>query len=275
MNKYHKHVIVSAFIGFLALSLTVPTFARAGTIVGLGAADNFAVLAGTTVTNTGPSVINGDLGLSPGSSVTGFLPGIVNGVQQIANQIALDAKEDLIAAYDRTTELTPTMTIGTELGGKTLTPGIYESASGTFEITGTLTLDAQNNPNAVFIFKTASTLVTAVSSNVVLINGAQSCNVLWQVGSSATLQTYSTFKGSILALTSVTVTTGVNVEGRVLARNGAVTLDTDTITKTSCAVPSLPNAGEGDSTPWNTIMMTGIGIVALAALMIALKKRKI
>ena len=156
-----------------------------------------------------------------------------------------------------------------------MTPGIYDSASGTFEITGTLTLDAQNDPNAVFIFKTASTLVTAVSSNVVLINGAQSCNVLWQVGSSATLQTYSTFKGNILALTSATVTTGVNVEGRVLARNGAVTLDTDTITKTTCAVPSLPNTGEGDSAPWNTIIMTGIGIVALAALIIALKKRAI
>src|SRR3989339_256860 len=215
MNKYNKNIVVSAFIGFLALGLTGATFARAATTVGLGTADNFAVLAGTTVTNTGDTVINGDLGLSPGSSVTGFLPGIVNGVEQIANEIALQAKEDLIKAYDRTTGLTPTSTIGTELGGKILTPGIYDSASGTFEITGTLTLDAQNDPNAVFIFKTASTLVTAVSSNVVLINGAQSCNVLWQVGSSATLQTYSTFKGNILALTSATVTTGVNVEGRV------------------------------------------------------------
>lgn len=276
MKIFNKHLISVTFTVGLVLSLTGSALARTETTVDLGTADDFAVLAGTTITNTGSSVINGDLGLSPGTSVTGFLPGKVNGVTQVANATALKAKEDLISAYDSAAGQTPVTTVPTELGGTTKTAGVYDSASGTFEITGTLTLDAQNDPYAVFIFKTASTLVTAVSSKVVLINGAQACNVFWQVGSSATLQTYSTFKGTIMALTSATVTTGVNVEGRVLARNGAVTLDTDTIIKATCAIPRLPETGDVGGIPWSTIGIVGIiAIIALTSLAMVLKKRKI
>lgn len=251
-----------------ALTLLAPlaVFAAPPASVNLGTADGFTVLAGTTVTNTGATVINGDLGLAPGSSVTGFEPGKVTGAQYIATSTAVQAKADLVTAYNDAAGRTPAVTVPTELGGTTKTAGVYNSLSGTFEITGTLTLDGEGDPNSVFIFQTASTLVTAVDSNVVLINGASAKNVFWQVGSSATLQTYSTFKGTILALTSITVTTGVQVEGRVLAQNGAVTLDTDTITNPTSPVPQFPDTGEtGGSAPWNIIIPAGI-VVALLAL---------
>ena len=229
LNKVSIGVLVATFILGLA-GLVI-----AATSVNLGAADNFAILAGSTITNTGSSVINGDLGLSPGTAVTGFPPGTVNGTQHVANTEAANAQAALTTAYNNAAGQTPVSTVPTELGGTTKTAGIYDSAAGTFGITGTLTLDAAGDPNAVFIFKTASTLITAGASNVVLTNGAQACNVFWQVGSSATLGTNSTFKGNILALTSATLTTGANVEGRVLARNGAVTLDTNTVTRATCA----------------------------------------
>ncbi len=136
-------------------------------------------------------------------------------------------------AYDDAVGRATTATIPVELGGTTQTPGVYDSAAGTFEITGTVTLDAKGDPNAVFIFKAASTLVTASASRVNLVNGARAANVFWQVGSSATLGTNSILRGNVLALTSITVTTGVTVDGRMLARNGAVTLDSDMITRTT------------------------------------------
>jgi hypothetical protein len=207
--------------------------------VSLGTAANFAVLAGSTVTNTGLTTINGDLGLSPGTAVTGFPPGQLNGTAQIANPVALQAKNDLDAAYDDVAGRATTATVPVELGGTTKTPGVYASPAGTFGITGTLTLDAQGDPNAVFIFKAASTLITASASNVNLINSAGSCNVYWLVGSSATLGTYSVLRGNVLALASITVTTGVTVDGRVLARTAAVTLDSDTLTRASCVAPPV------------------------------------
>jgi hypothetical protein len=216
--------------------------ASAITQVSLGTAGNFAVLAGLTVTNTGSSLITGDLGLDPGSSVTGFPPGTLIGVQHISDAVSLQAQNDLTTAYNDAAVRTPVTTVATELGGTTLTSGVYNSASGTFGITGTLTLDGQNDPNAVWVFQMESTLITASSSHVVFVRGAQACNVFWQVGSSATLGTYSSFAGNILALTSITVTTGVVIEGRTLARNAAVTLDTDTITAAVCAsVPCIPD----------------------------------
>lgn len=234
MKKINKNPIVALAIIF---TLGLAGMAMAATSVNLGTADNFAILAGSTITNTGSSVINGDLGLSPGTSATGFPPGTVNGTQHIANATAVQAKTDLTTAYNNAAGQTPVSTVPTELGGTTKTAGTYNSAGGTFGITGTLTLDAAGDPNAVFIFKTASTLITAGSSNIILANGAQACNVFWQVGSSATLGANSTFKGNILALTSATLTTGANVEGRILARNGAVTLDSNTVTKATCAIP--------------------------------------
>jgi hypothetical protein len=205
--------------------------------VGLGTADNFAVLAGQGVTNTGPTTVDGDLGTWPNPSVTGA--GLtVNGSIHAADAVAEQAQADTTVAYDDAASRTPVSTVATELGGQTLTAGVYDSSSGTFEITGPpLTLDAQGNPNAVFVFQAASTLTTASASSVNLINGATACNVFWQVGSSATLGTSSTFRGTILALASITVMTGVTIEGRALARNGAVTLDTDTISRAACAPP--------------------------------------
>src|SRR3989338_9173944 len=233
-SKVSMGVLVATFMLGLA-GLVI-----AATSVNLGTADGFAVLAGSTITNTGSSVINGDLGLSPGTAVTGFPPGTLNGTQHAADTAAANAQAALTTAYNNAAGQTPVSTVPTELGGTTKIAGIYDSAAGTFGITGTLTLDAQGDPNAVFVFKTASTLITAGSSNIVLANNAQACNVFWQIGSSATLGTNSFLKGNILALTSATLTTGANVEGRVLARNGAVTLDTNVITKSTCAVPPTP-----------------------------------
>jgi len=206
--------------------------------VPLGTAGNFAVLAGSTVTNTGSTAIGGDLGLSPGTSVTGFPPGQVSGTQHVADAVALHAKADLDSAYNDAAARPTTATVPVELGGTTKTPGVYESPAGTFGITGVLTLDAQGDPDAVFIFKAASTLITASASSVELTGGAQSSNVFWVVGSSATLGTYSILRGTIMALASITVTTGVTIDGRTLARTAAVTLDTDTIAITTVDSPA-------------------------------------
>lgn len=202
--------------------------------VGLGTAAKFAVLAGTTVTNTGPSVITGNLGVRPGSAVTGFPPGTVHGAQHKADAVALKAQSDLTTAYKDAAGRTPAKSVSGDLVGKTLAPGVYKSTS-SLGLTGTVTLNAHSNPSAVFIFQIASTLITGSASHVRLTGGAQACNIFWQVGSSATLGTNSTFAGNILALTSISVTTGATIHGRALARNGAVTLDDNTITAPSCA----------------------------------------
>jgi hypothetical protein len=221
----------------LALALASSAQAQAQAPVSLGTADSFGVLGGSAVTNTGPTVVNGDLGVSPGTAVTGFPPGTVNGTTHAADAAAAQAQSDLTTAYnDAAGRACNTALTGQDLGGLTLTSGAY-CFSSSAQLTGTLTLDAQGDPNAVFIFQIGSTLTTASGSNVNLINGAQSCNVFWQVGSSATLGTTTTFRGNILALTSITATTGATVDGRLLARNGAVTLDSNTVTRAQCATP--------------------------------------
>jgi len=204
--------------------------------VGLGTADDFALLAGSTITNTGATTITGDVGVHPGTFAPGFEASVtLDGEFHETDAVAEQAKLDLVTAYNDAAGRSVTETIPTELGGgDPLIPGVYDSEAGTFEITGTLTLDAQGDPNAVFIFQMESTLVTASDSSVSLINGAQACNVFWQVGSSATLGTNSSFVGNILALASITLNTGATVEGRVLARDAAVTLDSNTITRAVC-----------------------------------------
>jgi hypothetical protein len=221
--------------------------------VDLGRAAPFAVLAGTTVTNTGPTVVNGDLGVSPGSAVTGFPPGVVNGTIHAADTTAAGAQVDLTAAYIDAATRTPTGPLPAAIGGLTFTPGVY-NAPAAVGLTGTVTLDARGDPNAVFIFQVGSALTTASGSIVDLINGANPCNVFWQIGSSATLGTGSTFAGNILALTSITVTTGVTLNGRALARNGAVTLDSDLINRPAdCVVgPTPPVTPTATATPTAT-----------------------
>ncbi len=215
---------------------------------GLGTAIYFAVLAGTTVTNTGPSHISGNLGVSPGTAVTGFPPGkVVNGVQNSANARAAGAEADLTTAWVDAAGRGPATAVPTNIGGLTLGPGVYNHASGMF-LTGTVTLDARNNPAAVFIFQAGSTLITASDSRVRLINGAQPCNVYWQVGSSATLGTDTTFVGTVMALTSVTVQTRTTVNGRILARNGQVSLDTNVIRLPTCNETVTPTGGGGTPT---------------------------
>ncbi len=238
---------VALAIGALAFGLTA--FAAGPAPVGLGTAAPFAVLAGTpAVTNTGPTTISGDLGISPAAAVTGFPPGTVQGTIHAADAVALQAKSDLVVAYTDAAGRTPATSVaGGTLGGKTLVAGVYTAGGSTLGLSGTLTLDGQGDPNAVWIFQATSDLVTASSSTVRFINGASACNVFWQVTSSATLGSGSTFAGTILALTSITLDSGVTLNGRALARNGAVTLIDDTITRAACstttATPSPSASG--------------------------------
>ena len=225
-------------VSFVALAAGLwasPIAGAATTTVNLATASSYAVLAGSTITNTGASVISGDIGLSPGTAIVGFPPGVQNGgTTQVADAQAGVAQSDLTAAYVDTASRTPFSTVSSDLGGSTLVPGVYQSSSG-LSLTGVLTLNGGGDSNAVFIFQAGSTLITSTGSQVVLENGAQACNVFWQVGSSATLGTTSQFSGSIMALTSVTLNTGASVTGRVLARNGAVTLDGNNIAAPVCA----------------------------------------
>lgn len=216
----------------LAMAMAVMASSAVADIVkvDLASASGFAVLAGSTVNSTGSTTVNGDLGLWPGSSVTETPAITVNGVRYINDGVASGAQGDLTLAYIDAAGRPVNSTVATELGGTTLMSGVYDSAAGTFGITGNFTLDGNGDPNSVFIFKMATTLITAGSSQVLLINGAQADNVFWQVGSSATLGASSVLEGSILAYTAISLGTGVTVDGRLMAQNGAVTLlDNNTI----------------------------------------------
>jgi hypothetical protein len=243
--------------------------------VGLGTAGSFSVLAGSTVTNTGPTVISadagvgGNLGVSPGSAITGFPPGIVSppGTIHAADAVASQAQSDLTIAYnDAAGRACDTDLTGQDLGGLTLTSGVY-CFDTSAQLTGTLTLDAQGNPDAVFIFQIGSTLTTSVGSTVLLTNGGQACHVFWQVGSSATLGTASAFSGNILALTSITAGTNADIEGRLLARNGAVTLQNNTIHTAACApesgVSQAPLLGSAGLVVALAVFLASTGVLVL------------
>jgi len=229
-------------VSFAGLAVAMAGAASAAAVaVPLGTAAPFAVLAGAGITNTGPTTVRGDLGTYPTRTTTGDATITTTGKKHGGDAVTQGAKDDLRTGYTTAAGEGPPSPITADLAGRTLTAGVYRSDS-SLGLTGALTLDAGGNPDAVFVFQAGSTLKTASASRIVLSNGAQACHVFWQVGSSATLGTGSTFRGSILALTDITVTTGVTVDGRVLARNGAVTLDTDTITTPSCiaSAPSGP-----------------------------------
>jgi len=204
----------------------------------LGSAQSYAVLAGSTVTNVGATIVTGDVGVSPGAAVTGFPPGVVvNGTIHGADASAGSAQGGLTAAFNNLGSQACTQDLtGQDLGGLTLTPGVY-CFSSSAQLTGTLTLDAQGDASAVFIFKMGSTLTTASGSAVVMINSGAPCNVFWRVGSSATLGSATAFSGNILAQESITLITGASVTGRTLARTGAVTLGTNTVNATCGDLP--------------------------------------
>lgn len=221
---------------FLVVMMAAPAVGMAAQPpVNLGTTASFAVLGGQTVTNTGPSVLIGDLGVSPGTSITNFPPGTVNAPYAIHNNdgVANQAQLDLTTAFNDAAGRTPfTDLSGQDLGGMTLKRGIYRFSSSA-QLTGTLTLDAEGDPDAVFIFQIGTTLTTASNATVNPINGARFCRVFWKVDS-ATLGTSTSFVGHILALTTITANTNATVQGQLLARNGAVNLDTNIITNDIC-----------------------------------------
>jgi hypothetical protein len=200
----------------------------------MGSDITFAVLAGSTVTNAGPTIVTGNLGVSPGTAVTGFGAGtgtVTGGAIHAGDPTAAQAQLDLTTAYNNAAGRVNPTAVPANIGGMVIPPGTYR-APVSLAITGNVTLDGQLNPNSVFIFQMASTLTTAVNSSVTLINMANACNVFWQVGSSATLNTASVFSGTILAHASVSLGTGATVSGRALASVGAVTLLSNTVTET-------------------------------------------
>jgi hypothetical protein len=215
------------------------TASAAPPTVGLGTAAFYSVLAGTpAVTNTGATTIDRDVGIHPATSVTGFPPGIVGGTIHAGDAVALQAKSDLTVAYlDAASR--PLDATHTALGGLTLVAGVYNSGAATLDLTGTLTLDGANDPTSVWIFQAQSDLITASTSSVSFIRGGSPCNVFWQVTSSATLGSNSSFVGTILALTSITLANGVTVNGRALARNGDVTMINDTFITSTCTALSV------------------------------------
>lgn len=264
----------SRFLFLLALvGLQAPAEAQS---FSLGTAQNFAVLSGSTVTNTGPTVISGnaalpgDVGVSPGTAITGFPPGtLTTGTIHSGDAVAAQAQTDLTTSYNALAGMAPTQNLtGQDLGGLTLTPGVYFFSSSA-QLTGTLTLNAEGNSDALFVFQIGSTLTTASSSSVDVINdpaGDHGCNLFWQVGSSATLGTDTDFEGSILADTSITVNTGTTIlDGRTLAQNGAVTLDSNTISITACPFVTGPPGTFGTAVsdvpePGAVALLVGTGL---------------
>jgi hypothetical protein len=271
-----RRLLLPLFVATLVCAIG-PLTAFAATDPGLASAGNFAVLAGTTVTNTGPSWITGQVGVAPGTAVTGFPPG-TSGPQHKGDSVATTAQTDLTAAYTNAAAQPCPGTnnfTGVNLGGKNLVPGVYCQTTAP-TLTGTLTL----NGSGIYIFQIGSTLVTASGASVVLVGGAQPCQVFWQVGSSATIATSTTFIGNIMALTSIAMQTGATLNGRALARNGAVTLDTNRIIQPSgCGYPvpgyvAPPTGNVLPATlgvpseliaevPWLLLIAIGSGIAAL------------
>ena len=270
--KSMKLLLMSSMIFGLALIAVPKVVLAAQSPVNLGTARTYGVLAGSTITNTGPTTITGtaggDIGLHPGDNpeietFPGQVDVTTSGSIHLFDDTAKQAKADLLAAYNDAAGRASDETVSGDLAGRTLTPGVYTSAS-SMGLTGTLTLDGGGDPNAVFIFQVGSTLTLASGSRIVLINDAQACKVFWQVGSSATLGTGTDFVGHIMAMESITDTTGAQIRGQLLAINGAVTLDTNTITNDVCSAAGslkvtkdLEGSVDGMTLPDFEITVTG------------------
>jgi len=226
----------------MVVILALPAAAQAAP-VDLATAGPFVVLGGTTVTNTGPSVLNGDLGVSPGTELEGFeLPAVVNGAKHATDEVAAKAQLDLTNAYDVAagqSVLPQNDLSGTDLGERKLGPGVYRYNAAAL-LTGALTLDAEGDPDAEFVFQIGSQLTTESASSIVLVNGASACNVYWQVGSSADIGTTTAFQGNLMALTSISLKDGATVVGRMLARNGQVSLIDNVLSRPLCATDTPP-----------------------------------
>jgi hypothetical protein len=245
-------ITVLAFAGLLCSMLLATSATAAPATVGLGTAASFSVLAGSTVTNTGPTTMFGDLGLAPGSSVTGAP--LVLGQTHVSDAVAIEAKNALTTGYNDAAGRPTEGSAGTELAGQTFTAGVRTASSSLLLSSGSVILDAQGDPSAVFIFQIGSTLITGSNTTVQLINGAQACNVFWQVGSSATLGTGTRFVGTVMAAATITANTAATIHGRLLAQTAAVNLDTNTITQSNCAIGATETA-----TPEETAALTGGG----------------
>jgi hypothetical protein len=245
----HGAAGAAALLAVSAVLLASASSAHAvATPVPMGTAEPFAVLAGTGITSTGPTTVNGDIGTYATTSMAVSGPLILNGTDHSGDGVTQGAKSDLTAAYLAAAGQTPDTTISADLAGQTLSPGVYFKGDG-LAISGPvpLTLDAGGDANAVFVFQSGSTLITNPSTQVNLVNGATACNVFWQVTSSTTLGVNSTFRGTILTLQNSTMDTGATLEGSLLSRNGAVTLDNNTILRPACASPVTATYGGGSN----------------------------
>lgn len=242
-NKLAATLAIASVVFFLSCKedkttnpdnpVTIPIQTVLVPTVVLGGAADFAVLAGSSITSTGSTAITGDMGLSPGSSVGGFPPGVLTGTLQVNNNLSTQAKLDLTAAYNDAAGRTSTdiVTLSGNIGGLTLTPGLYKSTSSLAVSSGDLTFDAKGNAGAIFIIQIASTLTATSARKVILSGGALASNIFWQVGSSATFGTTSEFKGNIMAMQSITFNTGATLNGRALARIGGIVMSANTIVK--------------------------------------------
>ncbi len=238
-NAPRRHRSARQRLALVSIAVVAPTVwfalpaAAAVAPIGLGTASSFSVLAGAGITNTGPTTMWGDAGTFATTSESGFGTVTILGTNHGGDAVTQQAKNDLTTAYNQAAASAPPTNVADELGGLTLTPGVYDGAA--LQLTGTLTLDTLGDPNAVFVFRTGSTLITASSSDVIVLGGGVACNVFWQVPSSATLGTASHLIGTVMASTSITANTGATIVGRLLASTGAVTLDSNTLTNTGCA----------------------------------------
>lgn len=250
-NTRARRMRSNGFVALAAISVVVPMLLAgpapaASPTVPLGGADRFAVLAGSGITNTGLTSITGDVGTFPTPSETGFDSVALDGTNHKGDSVTQAAKADLAASYRDAATRDGATEVGSALGGLTLGPGAYKSVS--FGVAGTLTLDGRGKTDAAFIFQAGSTVITEVNSRVLLVNGADPCNVVWQVGSSATFKAGARFVGDVLVHASITAQAGATFRGRLLAQEGAVTLDSNTVSMAACATPTAAASASGAST---------------------------